>query len=146
MLHVHIYHSARHLFMAEMRVLFWIQAFFALGSLIVGYIVFGRFRSRQRSVLWAGIHLAWILLFWLFFLFMWYFWNFDRGVWQSVISPWHYIVFRISLGLAIIVTVMGLVLHHGKPKKGFTGRLSWLHLFMAVGMVGLWGISDWIFH
>jgi hypothetical protein len=143
---IHIYHSARHLFLAEMGVLFWIQAFFALGAVVFGYIVWRRFRLHRRSVLWTGIHLSWVVLFWLFFLFMWYFWHLDRALWAHVIAPWHYDVFRLALGWGLITTIAGLILHHGRPKVEFTRRLLWLHVSSAGLTTVLWVMADWIFH
>lgn len=143
MFHVHVYHSAMHLFLAEMRVLFFAQGFFAVGAIVFGLVVFQRFRRRQRSVLWAGIHLAWVVLFWIFFLFMWYFWQIDQRFWRPSIAAWHYDLFLISLVLGVVVTTLGLILHHGKPRAGLTGRVSWLHLVLALTTVGLWGISCW---
>lgn len=143
MFQVHVYHSALHLFMAEMRILYFLQAFFALGAIGFGFVAFGRFRRRQRSLLWAGIHLAWVVLFWIFFLFMWYFWQLDYRFWRSRIAIWHYDLFLVSLGLGALVTTLGLILHHGKPRAGFTGRVSWLHVALALTTVALWGISGW---
>lgn len=141
----HLYHSAWLLFHDEMRVLFWISLITLSITLGFGLYVGMRFRRRQRSVLMAGVHLAWAVFSWLWFWATWYFWQIDWGVWRPHVAFWHFTVF-LSAGVGLALgTVLGLILHYTKPKRGVTGKLLTAHGVVAVCTLASWAAGVWPF-
>jgi hypothetical protein len=67
---------------------------------------------------------------------MWYF--FVARIALCGHMPRHCDLFRLALGKRLITTIAELILHHGQPKAGLTGRLLRLHV-SAVGLTAvLW--------
>lgn len=128
----HIFHSRLQLFLAEMRVLAWMD--YILLALVLGMGVYTglRFIRRRRSVLVSGLHLATAALAWLAFLGTWYFWQIDWGLWQGRVAYFHFLAFLAGGALLVAASTAGLILHHRKPDRRQTPRQLAFHVGTAV--------------
>ncbi|MCL6562075.1 MAG: hypothetical protein K6U87_03610 [Firmicutes bacterium] len=128
----HIFHSRLQLFLAEMRVLAWMDYILLALALGMGVYAGLRFIRRRRSVVVAGIHLATATLVWLAFLGTWYFWQIDWELWQGRVAYSQFLTFLAGGGLLVAATIAGLVLHHRKPDRRKTPGQLVFHLGTAV--------------